>query len=202
MAHIKKRFLCLITLLFFITVSCATTQLTAVWEAPNFKGPIRKIAVVGAFQSQTIRNVFEDEFVKRLSDSGLDAIASYTIVPVEKVEEQEYLMSRISESGADVVLVTRLIDIKTEQTYVRESVYVVPEYYYNWGHYYRYIYSPGYVVNTDYAYAETNIYSVNDQKMIWSAHSRTQISGTNEKLIRSFVETIVDRLSEGSLTAY
>ncbi len=202
MPNIIKRFFCLIAFLFFIPASCATTKLTAVWEDPGFKGPIRKIAVVGAFQSQAIRNIFEDEFVSRLSDSGLDSIASYTIVPVEKVGDMDHVMSRIRESGADAVLVTRLIDIMTEQTYIRESVYVVPQYYHEWGHYHTYIYSPGYMVETDYAYAETNIYSVNDGKMIWTAHSRTQISATNEKLIKSFVRTIVERLSESGLTAY
>lgn len=202
MAHIKKRFLCLIAFLFIVQASCATTKLTAVWEAPNYKGPIKKIAVVGAFQSQTIRNILEDEFVKRLSDVELDAVAGYTFIPGDQLSKMEYVMSQVRESGADVLLITRLIDMITEQTYVRESVHVIPEYYDDFGPYYRYIYSPGYMVNTDYAYAETNIYNMNDGKMIWSAHSRTQISGTNEKLIISFVRTIVDRLSESGLTAY
>jgi hypothetical protein len=202
MAHIKKSFLCLITLLFLIPVSCATTELTAVWEAPGFNDSIRKIVVVGAFQNQAIRNIFEDEFVKMLSDSGLDVTASYTIIPVEKVDKMDYVMSQIRESGADTVLVTRLIDIKTEQIYMRESVYYMPEYYRYWGHYQHYMYSPGYIVNIEYAYAETNIYNVNDGKMIWSAHSKTQISATDEKLIISFVRTIVDRLLESGLTAY
>ena len=92
--------------------------------------------------------------------------------------------------------------MKTEQTYVRDRVDVIPEYYNDFGHYYRYIYSPGYIVNTEYAYAETNIYSVDDGKMIWSAQSRTQISGSNEKLIKAFVRTIVERLSESGLIAY
>jgi len=202
MAHIRNLFLCLISLLFFIMASCATTELTAVWEAPNFKGPIKKIAVVGAFETQAIRNIYEDEFVMHLNELGLDAVAGYTIVPVDKLGEMDYVMSQIRESGADVLLITRLVDMKTEQTYVRERVHVIPEYYHDMRHYYRYIYSPGYVVNTEYAYAETNIYSVNDAKIIWSAHSRTQISDTNEKLIKSFVRTIVDRLSESGLTAY
>ena len=202
MAHINKMLLCLIALLFLFPVSCATTELTAVWEAPDFKGPIKKIAVIGAFQTQAVRNIFEDEFVMHLSGSGLDAVAGYNIVPIEKVGEMEYVMSQIMESGADAVLITRLVDIKTEQTYVHERVNVVPEYYNEWGHYYRYIYSPGYIVNTDYAYAETNIYNMNDRKIIWSAHSKTQISATNEKLIKAFVRTMVDRLSESSLIAY
>lgn len=202
MAHIKKIFLCLSVLLFSILSSCATTELTAVWEAPNYKGPIKKIAVVGAFESQTIRNIFEDEFVKHLNGLGLEAVAGYTIVPIEKLGEMEHVMSQIRASGADVLLITRLVDMKTEQTYVRDRVDVIPEYYNDFGHYYRYIYSPGYIVNTEFAYAETNIYSVDDGKMIWSAHSRTQISATNEKLIKSFIRTIADRLSESGLIAY
>jgi hypothetical protein len=202
MTRTKKRFFCLAALLFFIFSSCATTELTAVWENPGFHGKIGKIAIIGAFQSKANRNIFEDEFVERLSALGLDAVAGYTIIPFEKVGDTDYVMSRIMENGTDAVLETRLIDRKTEQTYVREQVHYFPDYYNDWRHYHRYIYSPGYIVNTEYAYAETNIYSLPDRKLIWSARSKTQITDSDENLIRSFVQTIVDRLSKNGLLVY
>ncbi len=202
MTHTKKSFFSLAVLLFFILSSCATTELTAVWENPGFQGRIAKIAIIGAFQSKVNRNIFEDEFVGRLSDLGLDAVAGYTIIPFEKVGETDYVMSRIMASDSDAVLETRLIDRKTEQTYVREQVHYFPDYYNDWRHYHRYIYSPGYIVNTEYAYAETNIYSLPDRRLVWSARSKTQITDSDENLIRSFVRTIVDRLSKNGLLAY
>ena len=190
-----KRPLFLMALLVFLFSSCATTKLTAVWEAPNFHGTIRKIVVTGTFRTPVIRNLFEDDFVNRLKDYGVEAVASYTIIPIDKVQDKDYVMKRIKETGADAVLMTRLIDKKTERTYVPGTVYTVPNYYRRWGYYYDYIYSPGYTVDEEYAYAETNIYTLSNEEMIWSARSRTVISGTDENLIKAFVKTISDRLS-------
>jgi len=194
--------LSLITVTCFILLSCATTILTAVWEDNAFHGTIRKIVIVGAVRSHSIRNTYEDEFVKNLEAHGVDAVASYKIVPVEMIQDMGFVMEQIRETGADAVLITRLLDRKTQRIYVPGTVYTVPHYYHKWGHYYDHIYSPGYVVDEDYAYAETNIYNVLNEQIIWSAQSETLISDNNEKIISSFVKTIVDRLSASRLLGY
>lgn len=183
-------------------LSCATTKLTAVWETSDFDVTIRKIVVMGTVRSPSIRNIFEDEFVENLEAHGVEAVASYKTIPIEKIRDWEFVMDRIRETGADAILVTRLLDRKTVRTYVPARIYTMPNYYHKWGHYHNYIYSPGYIVDEDYAYAETNIYRVSNEEMIWSARSETLISGTNEKLIRSFAKKIVDRLSAGRLLSY
>ncbi len=191
-----------ITAMCFMLLSCATTKLTAAWKDPAFHGTFRKIVVMGAVKSLSIRNTYEDEFVESLKAYGIDAVASYKIVPVEMIQDMGFVMEQIRETGADAVLITRLLDRKTQRIYVPGTVYTVPHYYHKWGHYYDHIYSPGYVVDEDYAYAETNIYTVHNEQIIWSAQSETLISDNNEKLISSFVKTIVDRLSASRLLGY
>jgi hypothetical protein len=51
----------------------------------------------------------------------------------------------------------------------------------------------------EYAYSETNICNTNDNTLIWSARSETQLAGRNESTIKSFIRTIVDRLSADKL---
>ena len=178
----------------FLT-SCATTELTLVWKDRNFQGTVHKIAVVGAFKRPSVRNFFEDEFVKQLKAHGVEAVASYTFVPIADLKNQKEVIAKIRETGADAALVTRLVDKKTIERYVPGEVYTFPNYYYYWDPYFNYIYTPGYTVEEEYAYAETNIYETSDEKLIWSARSRTLLSGKDQDLIRSFVGIMVKKLS-------
>ncbi len=183
----------------FILASCATTKLTTVWKDENFHGTIRKVVVVGAFREPSIRNLFEDEFVRQLKSRGVEAVASYTIVPIGELARKDLLMSEIRKTGADAALVTRLVDKKTVESYVPGEVYAVPNYYRRWGPYFDYIYQPGYMVREEYAYAETNIYDTKDEQLIWAARSRTLMSGNSRDLIKSFVRTMADEMVSDKL---
>ncbi len=182
----------------FLT-SCATTTLTTVWKDEAFHGKIKKIVVVGAFRKPAARNLFEDEFARQLKAHGVEAIASYTLVPINELPEKDLLMAKIRETGADAALVTRMVDKKTVESYVPGEVYVVPHSYRRWGPYFDYIYTPGYMVREEYAYAETNIYETNTQQLIWSAMSSTLLSGDKQDLIKSFVSTMVGKMAEDKL---
>ena len=184
-----------ITACIFLLTSCATTELTLVWKDRNFQGTVHKIAVVGAFRKPAVRNFFEDAFVKQLKAHGVEAVASYTLVPIADLKNQKEVMAKIRETGADAALVTRLVDKKTIERYVPGEVYTFPNYYYYWDPYFNYIYTPGYTVEEEYAYAETNVYETSDEKLIWSARSRTLLSGKDQDLIRSFVGIMVRKLS-------
>lgn len=182
-----------------ILIGCATTKLTMVWKDQSFHGTIKKVVVVGTFKKPSTRNFFEDEFVRQLKARGVDAIASYTLLPIDKLSSKDVLIDKIKATGADAALVTRMVDKKTVQTYVPGEVYVVPDYYYYWGPYFNYVYTPGYMVSEEYAFAETNIYNTGNGKLVWSAGSRTLLSGDNQNLITSFVSTMVDRLAADKL---
>jgi len=186
---------CLMIIGSLLLTSCASTILTAVWKDESFTGPVRKMAVIGIFKTPAIRNFFEDEFSRQLKTRGIEAVAGYTLIPVDDQSDKDIVASKLRNVGIDYVLVTRLVDRKTVQTYVPGQAYVVPGYYRSWGGYYQYAYTPGYMVEDVYAYAETNIYDVKYDKLIWSAHSETEISGMNQELIRSFVNLMIGRLS-------
>ena len=195
MKQSSKLLCCLMIISSFLLTSCATTILTTVWKDESFKGPVGKIAVIGIFKTPAIRNFFEDEFSRQLKTHGIEAVASYTIIPIDDQSDKDIVASKLRNLGMDYVLVTRLVDRKTVQTYVPGQAYVVPGYYRSWGGYYQYAYTPGYMVEDIYAFAETNIYDVKNDKLIWSARSETEISGMNQELIRSFVKIMIDRLS-------
>ncbi len=188
-----------VVLCVIVLASCATTKLTTVWKDATYHGTIKRIVVVGAFKQPSIRNLFEDAFVRRLKSLGVDAVASYTIVPIEELTRKDFLMAEIRRTWADAALVTRLVDRKTVETYVPGEVYAFPNYYHHWGRYFDYIYQPGYMAREEYAYAETNVYDTKDERLIWAARSQTLLYGDSPDLIKAFVTTMTDEMVSDQL---
>jgi hypothetical protein len=178
--------------------ACASTQLTSVWKDPSYRTRPAKIMVVGVARNPLNRRLFEDEFVKQIKSRGTDAIASYTVVPDEKQADQDAIAKKVAELGADAVLITRLVSKKTVQVYVPGTVYYPPPYYGSWpdyyGYGYRYLYTPGYIANDEYAVIETNLYEAKSNKLIWAASSETGINDSNQNLIQTYISVMVNNM--------
>ena len=188
-----------ITALCLGILSCATTQLVAVWKDQAYQQKPRKIMVIGFSKKVAVRNVFEDGFVRELKARGTDAVASYTLIPPGKLDDSDFVNRMMKQSGADVILSTRLADRKTVQSYVPGQAYVVPGPYRSWGRYYRTVYTPGYYVEDEYAYAETNLYDVATDNLIWTGRSETLLNGSGRELIDSFIKTIIESLAKENI---
>jgi hypothetical protein len=185
-------------LIALLVTACTTTQLTAVWKDPSYQTRPAKIMVVGIAKSPVNRRLFEDEFVRQLKSRGTDAIASYTVVPDEKQADQEAIAKKVAELGADTVLITRLVSKKIVQVYVPGTPYYPPPYYGSWpdyyGYGYRYMYTPGYIADDEYAVVETNLYEAKSDKLIWAASSETGINDTDQNLIQTYVGVMVKNM--------
>jgi hypothetical protein len=181
-----------------LLTACATTQVTSVWKDPSYETRPARIMVVGVARNPLNRRLFEDEFVKQLKSRGTDAIASYTVVPDEKQADQEAIARKVAELGADAILITRLVSKKIEQVYVPGTVYYPPPYYGRWpdyyGYGYRYLYTPGYIANDEYAVIETNLYDAKSNKLIWAATSETGITDSNQNLIQTYISVMVNNM--------
>lgn len=211
----------------FLTVSiisCATTTLTSVWKDENSqKVSIKKLLVFGVSDKPAIKRFFEDEFVKKLKIQKIEVIPSYAIIPSDKIQDKEFAQEKIKELRIDAILITRLVDKKSIETYYPpervdtfptshmphiRSPHYPPAYYYDWYGFYRNCYqctiTPGYKVEDEIISLETNLYDVNDNKLIWSALSDTFIEtfdgGFNKTTISSFIDIIIKQLiSDGLL---
>jgi hypothetical protein len=199
MKPLAKRFALFLLVCFCLPASCATTKMTDTWKDDNYRGTIRKVVVIGIFKEPDTRKIFEDEFADRLRARGVDATASHKILSAAELPDKDVMIGNIRKLGADGVLVTRVVDTETVKTHVPGQAYVVPTYYSYYGSYYSYSYRPGYTETEGYAYTETNLYGLGDEKLIWSGRSKTKFSATRYELIQAFVKTMLDGLSEAKL---
>lgn len=204
MKKLLKRF-SVLAVTFFLLHGCASTTLKTVWMDEAYKGgPLKKVFVMGVSHKPTVKRFFEDEFARALKARGTDAITSYATIPQEKMNDKDFIASKIKELGADAVLVTMLVDKKTMDTYYPPEVrYSGPSYRGGWyGYYsrgYSYSATPGYVVREQVVVLETNVYDLNTEKPIFSALSETYIEDSPDALIRSFVQLMIKELGQKHL---
>jgi hypothetical protein len=199
MKPFAKRFVLFLLACSLLPASCATTKMTDVSRDENYRGTIRKVVVVGIFKESDTRKIFEDEFADRLRARGLDAIASRKLVSDAEMPDKDFVIGKIRSFGADTVVVTRVMDMETVKSYVPGQSFAMPAYYGYYGGYYSYSYRPGYTLQEGFAYMETNLYNVGDEKLIWSGRSTTKLTETRYELIQAYVKTMIDALSEAKL---
>lgn len=190
--------LLLVGLLF--TIGCASTEVKDSWKAPDFQGPIQfqKMVVMAIAKEEVTRRVAEDEFVKVF---GADkTVASHPSIPLESLNNKDQVKAQIQALSADGLIIVRPIDIKQEVNYVPGSVspyYGSPWGYSSmaWGH----VYQPGYLATDTIVRLETNIYSVKDEKLIWSGASETFNPGSIKTEAQNLAKVLKNRLKKEKL---
>lgn len=186
-----------------LTTACSTVTVKAAWKNPSYLAHPQKIMVIGLSKNPVLRRIFEDEFVRQITVRGADAIASYTVLPDMDKSDQAAIAEKVKERGADTVLITRLVSTKTVQVYMPGTVFVAPPNYGHWSNYYNYgyqtIYTPGYMAEEEYAVVETNMYDAASDDLIWSAWSEAGITGSDQSLVKAYINTMVKTMVEQNL---
>jgi hypothetical protein len=203
MMRILRRSPGFVMLIAICITACAATRLTSAWKDPSYQGQPRKIMVIGVAKKPLNKRIFEDEFVRQLKARGANAVASYTVMPDEKQGDHAAIAAKMKEQGADAVLISRLASKKTVHTYVPGSVTYPPSYYGTWRDYYGYgyqaMYTPGYTAEDEYALMETNLYDAGNDKLIWSASSETELRGSDQSQIISYIGVMVNAMADQKL---
>src|SRR5262249_26052685 len=100
------------------TSCAASTQLTSSWADPTAVGhPYKKIVVVGVTNKDAVRREYEDAFVNELKSRGVDAMPSYSFAGAEGKIDKDQAVAKLKEVGADGVILTRLVDRESYNTY-------------------------------------------------------------------------------------
>ncbi|WP_375591851.1 hypothetical protein [Chitiniphilus eburneus] len=112
MSRVLSRLLLLFGLALLLA-GCASPRLTNTWMDPQFQGPpARHVLVLSVSNSDAHRRIFEDTFVAALHAQGVVATPAYPQLPDAGVQPRERIRAAVTASGADTVLVTRLIKIR------------------------------------------------------------------------------------------
>jgi len=179
-----------------LLAACASTSLTNSWTDATYKGPpLKKVMVMGVSNQPALRRTFEDEFVKDLKASGVDAVASYQFIPEDGKAEEAKVKEAVKQAGADGVLITRLVrvDVNTQVTPANPPTMGMGFYggYTGaWGGFY----DPPVVTQTDTLVLETNLYGVDASRLLWSGTTDTFAPTNMKQEMPDFAKLIIGQL--------
>lgn len=198
----KINYLIIIILSQFL-FSCSSTQIVSSWRDPDkqlHKGDWNKVLVLALLRNETNRRRAEDEMITLLNGKG---IKSYTYLDANfDKKDEEALRSKIKADGFDAAITMRLIDVEKEKIYTPQQHYIYPAYYQDFSAYYNrnrmyYTEPEDYTVSKKFI-IETIIYSIKDNKIIWSGITETFNPKGVEKLTNEIAKTLHKKmLDEG-----
>lgn len=177
----------------------STTKMVTSWKDPTTtisSRQIKKILFIALIKDEPYSNVTEDHLVDLSNGKG---IASHTVVTGRAATEKDKAAfdQVIKSAHIDLVVIMRLKDVKEEPRYVPNT----DTYGYGgmgvgyWG-YYNYaapIYrTPGFYTSDKHFLVETNVYSVAQNKLLWSGvtDSVNPSYTTTERIAKAVVENM------------
>ena len=164
--------------------SCAATSLQKTWKAPDCQQPVGKIAVLAIDDRGLVRQGFENRFVAQLTKAGAAAVVTYDLLTLAEIKQDKRAAAdRFRASGAEAILILRLVDISSSY---RESRAGNERYApvltgidsMGWYDYYSVGFmdmSSTYGTLKQTVYLETSLYDLKTEKRLWSGLTETVV---------------------------
>lgn len=192
--------------------ACAGPQVTRVQPlSETADAPYDNILVISTIKSFDLRRYLEKAIVKQLSERGVAATASTSMMNTKTPMTRETYLKMVEALESDAVLVTQLMSFDTSAKVLDaspESTYIVrPTYYYNvWNVELTEFVGPQDVRTKHSIALSTQLYSVVTQTPVWAIESRTKLTRDHQNrgdtaFIADEAKAIVNYLSRDGLLA-
>jgi hypothetical protein len=196
-----KKLTCVLALLTALVACGPSTVIEKSWSNPGTTvdlSVMQKVLVVAFMKDETTRRVVEEACAKRLGAIG---VPSYSIL--DKGDKDEDIKAKMIAGGFNGAVVLRLLAVDKETSYV-PGTGMYPTYYGGFYPYYRYgmgsFYQPGYYTQDKVYNVETNVYSLKDEKLLWTAVTNTTNPGKTENMINEIADVLGKKMrAEGFL---
>jgi hypothetical protein len=184
----KTKLFILSTLLIGLLMACASTKLEKSWADPSFSlnpNPYKKVLVVAPLKDEASQRIAEDKIVKQLKKSV--GVQSYTYLKSTDTDPK-ILNEKLLKDGFDGIIVMHLTDVEKSVSYNQGSSY---------GGWYGYrSYTPGYYTENKTFLVETNMYSVKDDKLMWSGTTSSLNPTSFDKSMDEIITAIKTELQK------
>jgi len=192
-----------------VIAQAKSTKLVASVKNPGYSGaPLHRILIIGISHDPALRLDFEDAMAAQLTTDKIEAIPAHTILLRAEGSDLDvnYLKAQIAEHKIDGIIVSRLLHIAKDVTYISGHSYTIPYPYYRsfYGYYptvYRQVYSPDYLREDKTVRIETNVYSTDtpEGELVWTGISDTFNPKSAPKVIEGVVKLAAKELEKESI---
>jgi len=155
---------CTLTLTLFLVRAAAADDVVKTYQDPTFDGVVSKIMVVGVHEDRSVRGQFENTVSRALRSVGTFGESSLYSVAGTGELTADTLVEAARRSKADAVMVTRVIDVRTENPDAETSFSQYFQAYSKYG-------DPLPVATTYTVKVRTDLYLVDGQRRVWAVES-------------------------------
>jgi hypothetical protein len=186
-----------------VLAACATTTFVSTWRAPDaqpLKGEGARVAVVVMSKNESMRLNAEESAARAITQRGGHAFPADSFLKNEPNVDEGSAKEAFEKAGVTAVVTLRPTNVRTEVSTVPTAA--PPTY---WGGYYGFGWnSPwaysGTEVRTDtLVYVETRVYSMRQNKLVWTGESKTVNPGNVDSLMKDVIDAVAQELSKAGL---
>ena len=184
------------TALFALLAGCAGTSLTSTWDNPDYRGgPVKKLAVFAMVKDAGLRRFAEDQMVRKIP-AGTRATAGHLLFDTPGEDKDK----------------VRAALVDTSQTHVPPHAHIIQTgpyavatpYYGNFVGYYGQGFAvvhttPGRTVENTTVVVETVLYTLPDDKPIWTATTRSLDPRSRPEMIEAISHIVETELLKKGL---
>jgi hypothetical protein len=171
------------------------------WKDPTLAvHSFQKPLVLFISNESNTRRAAEDQMARRIRGG----VAAYTVIPDSILKDTQAAKAFVEAQGFDAAVIMRPVAEEKETNYVPGSTYAVPAGYRSaWGYYgagWGYAGDPGHYTQDKVLYVESNLYSLKDDKLVWSSRSKSYNPDNMAKLVDEIVDqNIAEMRKQGAL---
>ena len=190
--------------LFLLLTSCASTKIVESWKEPNKEitiSKLKKVLIIAMFKDETSNRKVEDQMMNFLDGKGVRSY-NYLNKNFDK-NNVNAIQNKIKKDGFDGALTLRLIDVDKETIYQKNARYGFPINKRDFSNYYydninTYNNADNFSTTKTYI-IETNVYSIIENKIIWSALSETSDPQNVKKLTQDVAQAVYKQMIKDQL---
>ena len=171
---------------------CQTTETLNTWSAGSQSEKFTRVLVIAGLKEPAYRNLLEEKLVTTLKAENINAVALSTQYPDSGNIDKAQADAAVKETGADSVMVVRLVDTRKEFTHTPGTTYIPGAYGGRYGMGYFGYYggglmaynTPGYTTEYNISTVETTVFSAASNQRVWST-----ITETTDTSVKSAIDS-------------
>lgn len=176
--------------------ACATTNLSDSWVDPSVRpgSHFKKVLAAVLNANPWVRRSAEDALVASIKRS--EAVPAYGLIPDSEIGDLERIKARLRTAGIDGVVVMHVTGVDRQLARVGQGAVSFSG---HWSAVQPIVYDPGYLRTDTTVLVETKVYSVADEKLLYTAHSKTFNPADAAKAVQDIAQSIGEDLKRRGL---
>jgi hypothetical protein len=171
--------------------SCASTSVEKTWKAPDYQaGPLTKLAVLAVDDGPGVRRGFENRFANQIQKSGATASTTFNLISLPEInKDKPAAAARIRETGAEALVIIRLVDASSSYREMRPGAERYTETITGMGTGYWYDYYSVAFMDMGATYGslkqkvflETGVFDLKTAKRLWAGTTKTVVTESMDR---------------------